>query len=197
MIILYLFVLSLLCLVRADTEIRNFVVSAEHAAPATPDGAVIDLSPGTNTLQINSSVPELWVHVPLHAGSWTARLSWPGSRPTRFGMAVYPWSEDRLEAKEHAAGVLLHITAEALSPRMKHPFLHRLGLASNPQQVPPDSEFATAFHLLVEPLYFGVLPATAVSAIWGIGVLGAVAALAAPRLLRRISKASRVDAKTE
>lgn len=189
---LLLFCLVLCACVHADTEIRNFRVPDEHAAPATPPGALVHLHSQTpTTLKLNSSSPELWVHVPLDDGAWTARLSWPASMPTRFGLNVYPWSGQAEAAVGSSHGALLHITAQALSPRIRHHLLHRLGFAVKPAEVRPDEEFDTTFHLLVEPLYLGVLPATAVSAIAGIGVMIALAAVSAPLLWRRVVAESR------
>lgn len=181
--ILNLLLFCLLGIALADTEIRNFLIPDPHAPPATPP-SVLDLHPRTSsTLHINSTTPELWARVPLQHGAWTARISWPASMPTRFELTVYPGSND----------ALLHMTAQSLSPRMRHPLLHRLGLASDPAKV-QDNDFNTTFHIIVEPLYLGVLPATAVSAVAAILVMAAMGALAAPRLLSWVKTEARKEA---
>lgn len=76
---------------------------------------------------------------------------------------------------------------------MRHPLLHRLGLASDPAKV-QDNDFNTTFHIIVEPLYLGVLPATAVSAVAAILVMAAMGALAAPRLLSWVKTEARKEA---
>jgi hypothetical protein len=68
---------------------------------------------------------------------------------------------------------VFHVAAAALAPRV--PFF-------NPDNL-SDSEFETAFHILVEPLLLGVLPRTAVSAVGAIAVCVALAALLAPQFL--------------
>lgn len=184
-------------------------------------------------LSVSDAQPELWVALNLEdkGQSWTARLSWPGSvgyvhrfsltrqSPTRFAAHIHPSS---------TGGVLLHIEASALSPRMPHPLLRRFrglfrrastdnesgadaddkaSIASsdswtswadiglfNYNSADTDSEpdsnaewpFHTTFHLVLEPLVFGVLPATAASTIAAILIFAVGGAVLAPCLIRAL-----------
>ena len=86
-----------------------------------------------------------------------------------------------MEVYPDDTGALLRIRAQALSPRMPHPLLVRLGWISDGSKI-DDSEFETPFHLVLEPLVLGV-PATAGSAVAAVLVMAAIAALCAPKAI--------------
>lgn len=94
---------------------------------------------------------------------------------------------------------ILHVSARPLSPRFPHPLLATL-YARLPQSVravlpaPPvttsldNAEWSTTYHVVLEPLVLGVLPKTAVPAVWAILVFVLGAALVVPSLIRALEK---------
>ncbi|KAL1412567.1 hypothetical protein Q8F55_000314 [Vanrija albida] len=212
-----LLLLALAALVAADTEIVNFRLPLTGKVVAPPRGAALaslTASQRQAGLTVSDAQPEVWVALDLEdkGKSWTARLSWPGSSPTRFAAHIHP---------SGAGGVLLHITAAPLSPRMPHPLLRRvralfgenesksdddaasthshsswtswedIGLVnynSADPTSPADWPFHTDFHLVLEPLILGVLPATAASALAAIALFALAGALIAPYLIRALRR---------
>lgn len=96
----------------------------------------------------------------LPAGSWTARISWPASTPTRFKLDPYSMEGE----------TVFHVSAASLSPKVPY--------------VGVEEGFETTFHVLVEPLLGGFLPRTAVSAVIAIVALVGTAAMVAPKAIR-------------
>lgn len=93
---------------------------------------------------------------------------------------------------------LLHVLARRLSPRFPHPLLDRFQ-PYLPSVEPPDGEhdagssFTTTFHLVIEPLIFGVLPRTALPTLLCIIVFVFGAAVMVPAIIRWLESAVSID----
>ncbi|GMK56580.1 hypothetical protein CspeluHIS016_0304200 [Cutaneotrichosporon spelunceum] len=160
-----LLVLALLGPAVADTEIVNARIPLPPSQ--LPDAKLTPIAAGQReTYTLSSNDTDVYFFASLQEGSWTARISWPASTPTRF----------QLTPLAHPDGAVFHVNASALSPRV--PYFNPEGKR--------DSDFETTFHILVEPLLLGVVPRTAVSAVGAIVVCVGVAVLVASRFLRAL-----------
>jgi hypothetical protein len=93
---------------------------------------------------------------------------------------------------ESRDGVIVHLSASLLSARFpRQPF------KSTPSGQSPiaDNEFYTTFALVIEPLIFGVLPKTAVSAIGWILIFGLGAACTIPTIIRYLDSIDKGEVK--
>ncbi|GFZ49774.1 hypothetical protein JCM24511_07177 [Saitozyma sp. JCM 24511] len=200
--------LSLLPLVLADTEIRNLHLPL-------PGADSIDILPADHLTLSSRSPLELSVssdqaeqRILLDFGddgeAWTVRVSWPGSAPTKWDLAITPSSPRT---------AILHLTAAPLSPPFPHPLLSQLNayLPSYLRTIgarPVDREgsetettmqratkskikWETKAHILLEPLILGVIPSTAVPAVGWIIVLVFGAGLVVPSLITWLEAAKR------
>ena len=77
---------------------------------------------------------------------------------------------------------MIHISSSELSPRFPRYPLISAGNSSNAEQ-----GYQTTFTLVLEPLIFGFLPQTAVSALLWIVIFASGAAWAVPYIRRRIA----------
>ncbi|TCD62201.1 hypothetical protein EIP91_007234 [Steccherinum ochraceum] len=211
----------------ADTEIVNFgVVSSadvliaqasewtilDSAAPqrnlevfAAPLGSSMKDVCARRTSHPSSTCPhEIWVILDLDGSAWlsfskfTLRISWPANYPTRFELETFTLTEAHaIISHDHGHGYKDSARNHTTSTRRQYA---RIRLVDTGVPTPPvidASVQAVPFTLLLEPLYFGVLPKSVIPIIsFMIPVILVAIFLIAPlinKYLAAVAAQARVD----
>ncbi|GBE77347.1 hypothetical protein SCP_0102200 [Sparassis crispa] len=168
-------------MVRGNTEIVNFDAqeSRDITFPVTADWPVLKFGEAERIWRVSPAPPhasnqstavfasphELWLILDLDSREWarytkfTLRISWPASSPADFSIQIF--------SPELLASVVDDTTAQqSFQPSTRRKYA-RVSLHDTAVRTPtsrPDSEAPSAepvpFVVLLEPLYFGVLPAS-------------------------------------
>ncbi|WVQ66158.1 uncharacterized protein L199_004336 [Kwoniella botswanensis] len=173
------FLLCLLGIVRADTEIINFSLPLPPlSSTSTPilstTSDLLELTPSQPTLlNLTDSSPNQSFILNFQGleqdyQKWTIRISWPGSSPTKI--KIIPPDES----------LQFSIIGLSLSPRMYHPLL------SHDRSYKTTDQFHTPISITLEPLILGVIPRTALPTIYTIILALVIAGWNIPRMLRLI-----------
>ncbi|KIY66023.1 hypothetical protein CYLTODRAFT_491813 [Cylindrobasidium torrendii FP15055 ss-10] len=169
-------------LVVCNTEIVNFAINSQFTAlstlpnnlPTLRFGAekhnfLLPPAPLGSSLDIDSGLGRLFVKLDCNDATWstfekfTLRISWPANYPSDFSIELFDSQEERAKI-----ACITVIDAGILTP---HPAVH---ISKYPLPVP--------FDVILEPLYFGVVPKSVCPVAASLLFIIAVAAFLAPKV---------------
>ncbi|CAL1694848.1 unnamed protein product [Somion occarium] len=184
LIILWLY---LVCLVTANTEIVNFaaryytddVIAGVAEQWLQLNSSVPQRSFSINPAPLSSTLDdvcsdsgfgspcphELWVTLDLDSKVWdrfskfTLRLSWPASSPADFLITTHPPNETRAILSKHKKTQIPRgRTSSITATRRQHARIRAVDTGLRAPSRQKEDVKPIPFILLLEPLYFGVLP---------------------------------------
>ncbi|KAG2035667.1 hypothetical protein BDR03DRAFT_1093014 [Suillus americanus] len=166
----------------------------------TPLQQVCESETGTDSANPFSCLHELWITLDLDDENWmsyskfTLRLSWPASSPADFLLEIYSPQAiltrlSRLPRQSAIDGASItppHLSRTGLSTtRLKYARIRVVdtGVRTPTPDLPASAVHAIPFILVLEQLYFGVLPASLVPTVCFLIPVLSCAALATPWIL--------------
>jgi len=197
--------------VLANTEIINFRVLGPSTQVVSSHNLLLTLNSSCNDIQgtilpaplgtpiqdvckhhnykgdLLSCPHELWTVLDLddrwHSySSFTLRLSWLASHPTDFSIHIY-------DVEQVSAHLGLVLQAEAFPPRrVKYACIQAIDTGVRPSHLPSHSNLPRSsstpvpFILILEPLYFGILPRSILPVLAYLALTSIVAWVAAPKI---------------
>ncbi|KAF9469646.1 hypothetical protein BDZ94DRAFT_16277 [Collybia nuda] len=185
------------------TQCNELQWNITPAPLGTPLESVCEPNHNRQTAANASSVPwqncphELWITLDLMPGDWnaytkfTVRISWPASYPSDFSIDIY--DSERLAA--HFYGAPVHWLESEVRQKYARIRIVDIGVPTptsetkvSPWKRMPLESNPVPFIVILEPLYFGLLPASVTPVLGFIVLVCALAGLVAPIINRHFQK---------